>query len=183
MAVGVVVWDPSGCAPIGHLIENRLRIQAAEREGVVLLPADPDLIDRGPVGYVQRHWGEGIPFHRMVGTRGAFLALHAIVERPHLHWVVRLQPIAPGIAPQGHLRLITDSALPGTAVASLGASAESVDLGKLGALDERGGWTVIGRYPLLVTRGGYLSLCFYGVAAGVRIMWAALTQSVQDSIG
>ena len=51
------------------------------------------------------------------------------------------------------------------------------ELSQLGPADARGGWVIGGAHRLTVQRDGFMSLCIYGTAPGLRLVWAAASQA------
>jgi hypothetical protein len=53
------------------------------------------------------------------------------------------------------------------------AGKNSVNCGKLGPIDDFGGWTIQGRSQIHVQGEGCYGLALYGFAPGLRVAWAA----------
>jgi hypothetical protein len=176
MGMKIVVWDPKGELLEGQVIEDGLATEALVGRGVVMLPADADLLKVPKIptaGYYRRGWGSGWLFDGLVGSRGCPMLLFAMSDRMYLHWVVRIAQLEP----QGSIRLTTDTGQPTAMSGGLRADGQAVNLAELGEPDADGGWTVRGRSMLNCSGDGYLGLSIYAVARKCLVLWSAVSQS------
>lgn len=174
--VHVVAWDPTGKLSEGEVLDGQNATQLAKNSGAVLMPVDDDLANQAVAGYFHRGWGAGWEYNQMQGERGCPMLLFVHVGRRWLHWALRIEPI-PGEKPLGLMRLTTDSSRPNAMSGGLSAHDAPIDLGLLGPVDERGGWTVRGKLQVSHSGSGYLALNFYGSCQGVRVPWTACSQT------
>jgi hypothetical protein len=184
----VVVHDPRNEFWEGGLVEAQTASVLRARR-VVTLPIEPELVRRSAVGgYFRRSWGSGWP----LGTPAPRMACPMVLfvaagdELRSLHWAARLLPDSAALARQigeggrlaGTLRLSADTGQPGASSAGFSAGARShVDVATLGPLDEEGGWTVYGNGVIDAPRDGMFACSLYGAVAGLRVAWAAISQS------
>jgi hypothetical protein len=184
----VVVEDPSGEYWEGGLVESEVAAVLRSR-GVCTLPIEPTLVRRSAVGgYFRRSWGAGWS----VGTQTVQMHCPLVLfvargdDNRSLHWAARLVPESADVAGvtgrggklTGILRLTGDSGQPGTRSGGFVPSERSAfDCSTLGRPDERGGWTVYGDAQMLAPDDQMFGCGLYGSAPGLRVAWAAVSQS------
>ncbi len=191
----VLILDPSGRVRPGTFLASTDNSTAQlVREGAVVLPVRSDLAGKGIGGcpYTLVHWGAGWTFNANQGERGCPILLY--VPGPEVsvvHWCASVERID-GEHLSGSVRLVTTPEQPGGMQGGLVAQNGSVPLvDKYAARYEARSpgvaypgpatpqtpvgqtWTIGGSYDLRVTTGGYLGLCLYAVARGLRVRWSA----------
>ena len=180
----VLIHDPSGRAAPGTFLADDLATQALVRGGAITLPVylstTARVLQVGGYPFAINHWGEGCDFNANQGERGCPTLLY--VPGPEItavHWVASVERI-PGEHLSGSVRLVTNPEQPGAMQGGLVAQNGSVPLvdkyastseGKRG--EQSGTWTIGGHYFLKVQGAGYLGLCLYAVARGLRVRWTA----------
>jgi hypothetical protein len=173
----IIIHDPKFRYPIGDLLDGEKALAKLHGNGGVTLPVEPRLLGRNGVsGYFRRDWGSGVRYENLVGTRGCPMVIYAMPDFPRIYWAIRAMPIPGAVESRGTFRLATHSGQYGTITGGLsadGASAEFADQ----ELDKDGGVTILGKAKLNCTMEGYLGLCVYGCAVGIRVLWSAVTQT------
>jgi hypothetical protein len=181
----VVVWDPKNEYWQGSVVDPRLNEVLVAR-GVVTLPCDPDIFRLSAVtGLFVRSWGAGYPVDSQQPRMHCPLLLHLLPSHHALHWAALLMPNAPEVATQvaaqsvqGTLRLAADSGqavgLAHGLVPHGGTFTEARDLGRPNAV---GGWVVRGTAAVRTQGEGLCSFALYGAIPGMRVAWAAITQT------
>ena len=186
----VVVGDPTGSTPEGTVLagdDQGKAIVALERRGVTLLPIDEALLGLGAVGgWFKRSYGRGVALEGMRGTRVCPLVLAVEPQVEFVHLAVRLVPSLVKVgaeqpAPRGQVRLVSDPSGASTGMSG-GLSALALDnqaahTDDLGPPDKAGGWTLKRSYRLSCSMRGLLMMNLYGVASGVAVAWAAVSQA------
>lgn len=185
----LVVYDPRRAAPEGSVLEGDEQDKARgalERRGVVLLPVDAALLDLSALsGWFKRSFGQGVELSGMRGTRCCPLVLHVEPDREFVHLAVRLtpQPLKAGESStaRGQVRLVSD---PSGATTGVSGGLSALELpgrtpfnDDLGPPDAAGGWTLRRAYRLSCSMRGAMMMQLYGVAQGVRVAWAAVSQA------
>ncbi len=181
----VVVWDPEGDYWEGAIVDSQKAVQLAGR-GVASLPCVAEVFRfAGVSGFAKRAWGAGWPLDTVVPALVCPLSIYSPGQLPGLEWCARVVPTESGKAnlaagrevAQGVLRIAAGEhrGLQRAVVAEHPARPNAVEIAKLGAPDEDGGWTIYG-HALLQTPGeGYYGLSLYGFAPGLRVVWVAAT--------
>jgi hypothetical protein len=178
----IIVWDPIGSRLEGEVVSDVQALQLAAR-GVVLLPATPRLFQLSGVGgFTKRSWGDGQMLDMAIPKLNCPLTIYLAKELRTLHWAVRLVPASAAAraglgARSGQLRLTADGNQPGVVNASYQPEGSPVDLRALPDADMHGGWTITGKGIVSPSGDGYAGFALYGAGAGVRVLWAALTQA------
>lgn len=184
----LVVEDPTGEWWEGALVEESRKAQL-EARGVVLLPVLPDLFRRSGVGgFHKRAWGAGWPVLPARPTIVAPLTLYCSASFAFVHWAARVMPSSEqyeriensekGVI-QGFLRFIADAsqAIPNK------AGCQPVVECDLSTLDNRTvqerGFIVRGSAKVSIPGDGHYGFALYGAAAGLRVVWAAASQSAE----
>ena len=176
----IVVEDPEGTYYEGSLVDP-LRAAKLTARGAVLLPVEPELFRLSGVGgYSKRAWGAGWPLDSVHPLAVAQLLLLCDPEHPGLHWCARLSRSDAAQASEGHvvqgsLRIAADTSQRTPHNLRLIPGDSPIDAGKLGKPDARGGWTVRGRATLQCASQGHYGLALYGMAPGLRVLWAAVS--------
>jgi|HubBroStandDraft_4_1064222.scaffolds.fasta_scaffold03444_11 hypothetical protein len=191
----VVLTDPSGEFWEGALVSAETAHMLRRRRAVTL-PIEPTLLQRSALaGYYRRAWGSGWPLSETIPRMHCPMILYAVppnvVQAGRLNFAVRLVPDTNameaarergGAAFIGSIRLAPETGQPGTHAGGFSPSTQedivtAFDLSKLGPLDADGGWTVVGCAQLNVPSEGFFACALYGAAAGLRVAWAAVSQS------
>jgi hypothetical protein len=156
---------------------------------VALLPVVPELFRlSGAGGYFRRGWGAGWPLDGVHPVMSAQMVLFCDRDRTLLHWCARLAQTEEsearrlaGTRPQGQLRLAADTSQRTPHALKLTPQGPPVDVSQLGAPDARGGWLIQGKSTLACPGEGHYGLALYGYAPGLRVLWAAVTVTGQES--
>ncbi len=176
----VVLEDPNGTYWPGALIESERRANMLRSDGVVLLQCEPLLFSRSGVGgFYKRAWGSGIPLSNLQPKMIVPMTIFVSREFQQLHWCVRLvkdDELKHIEQFNGLLRLSADNSQPGAHVSGLGQPKKAIALDDLGAPDANNGWTVFGMNEVRPDADGLMGLSFYGMAPGLRLVWAAISQ-------
>lgn len=178
----IVVYDPEGEFWTGGVVDAN-RARQLEAEGIVLLPVAPKLFVSGVGGFHHRAWGAGYPLDFRVPRMVCPLTMYCVKELHAAHWAARLvvdESILPQVADgsirlEGMLRFAADSGQAGTHQAAYSPETKPILLAELGAPDEDGGWTVRGHGNVTIPLEGHYGYALYGMAPGVRVVWAACT--------
>jgi len=191
----IVVWDPEGDYWQGGIVDDDLAHTLRAR-GVALLPVEPNLMTRSSAaaGFFHRAWGAGWPLGGAVPQMCCPMLLQlsstvvesATAQAPNrISWVARLVP-DPGavdsdgrlVQQAGQIRLAADSGQPGAFGGGLSPTERAaVSVRELGQIDQHGGWTVGGDALVSVALDAFIGLGLYGWAPGLRVAWAAVSQS------
>ena len=179
----VVVWDPEGTYSDGSLVSPE-QAMVLESRGVALLPVEPELFRRAGVsGYMRRGWGAGWPLDYSAPRLVCPLTLFLVAgEKTKINWVIRLMPAQNMLDEKNHaktsgtLTLTGDNTVGGGAL-QIQPESKLFDASQLGAIDEFGGWTTKGRGRVMIPGDGYYAFGLYGALPGIRVAWAALTQT------
>ncbi len=175
----VLVQDPTGKLPPGHVITESRELAVLKLNGSVVLPVDDDLCQPNQVGALDgffiRSWGKGWLATKGSGERCCPMMLRVLPERVHVYWAARIAPVK-GMQATGRIRLVSDTAHPAYISAGL-AHKTQPDLLENLPLDARGGWTLEGVSSINVVSEGLLALNLYAVARNARIMWSAVSLS------
>jgi hypothetical protein len=172
----VVVWDPKDEYWEGAIVAPETAAHLALR-GVALLPCIPELfIQAGFAGFSKRAWGSGWPLDGATPQPVCPMLVFYPGE-PHrtVHWKARLVgKSGEGIplrlsAGEGRGNIVRPN------LQEIVGRRNAVDVAKLGEPDENGGWTVGGTCALSVASVGAYSVCLYGCAPGMRVVWLAAT--------
>lgn len=175
----IVVWDPEGEFWEGGLVDAS-RARQLEARGVILLPIVPRLFAAGGIGgFHKRAWGAGWPLPPHVPAVHCPLTIHGSKQLRALHWAARLVPenVVGEHSYDGQLRFMSDLTQANVQHASYLPEGAAFELSKLGPLDPRGGWIVRGRGSLSPTTDGFMGFAFYGFGPGLKMAWAACSQS------
>jgi hypothetical protein len=183
----IVVWDPEGEYWQGGIVDAETASPLAAR-GVCLLPVQRELLKAGALsGFFFRSWGAGWPIEGSVPRMCCPMALRAAPfdsakpEAPmRIYWAARLVPNEPdGDRRIGTIRIASDSGQQGAFGCGLSATERTAfDLAKLPARpDEWGGWTVGGDAYFGVASDITIGLGLYCSGPGLRVAWAAVSQS------
>lgn len=177
----IVVEDPESRYYEGSLVSPQKAAQLVTR-GVTLLPVAPELFALSGVGgYMRRAWGAGWPLDSNVPMMTSKLALYCDKEHTALHWCARLvvseeqEKRNDGKAMQGILRIASDSSQRNPQGSKLSGVGAPIDISKLGAPDARGGWTIAGEAVMSTPGEGHYGFALYGMAPGLRVLWAAVS--------
>jgi hypothetical protein len=189
----VVIWDPSGDYWEGALVDAVDVAPALRARRVATLPVGVELIARSALGgWSKRSWGSGWPLSTTAPRMCCPLALYVTRAIPgvpsacRLNYCARLVPessevlehVRAGGRIAGTIRLAADSGQPGAHAGGLGASDDTaVDAAALPRPDEDGGWTVYGGARIDSPVDGIFACGLYGAAPGLRVAWAAVSQS------
>jgi hypothetical protein len=184
----VVVLDPRNEYWEGALVDVETA-GALRARRVVTLPIEPELVRRSAIGgYFRRSWGSGWPIGTKVPKMHCPMVLFVAKGDGlrNLHWAARLVPESPEIARlvgegghlTGTLQLTGDSGQPAASSGGfLPGPGASVNAALIGPLDEDGGWTVYGTGLIEAPVDEIFSCALYGAVAGMRVAWAAISQS------
>ena len=176
----------------GQIIDRNefLRLQAA---GVVMLPyAEPLAKLSGIGGYHRRAWGEGITLNGLAPR--LVCPLTVFLTRQHnakLSWVALAVPdeetmrdLQAGRRPYtGRAQLAGDPSQTIATKLVTGGDGGMVQFDGLGMPQYRkdlGGFLLRGDTEARVPMDGYYGLGIYGMARGLRVVWAAVAQATQD---
>jgi hypothetical protein len=179
----VVVFDPSGELPEGLVFSNPAHLAAAHAKGMVTLPVDEDLLPGRSIdpsdGYSVRYWGAGWAFDVGAGERGCPMLLRVLPQRPYIHWVASVAPIADSM--RGQLRLVTNSGNPVYASAGLSPIVTPPVINRSDFEErERHGQhpdpvVVRGLAQVSVSTECLMALNLHAVAKGMRVLWSAVS--------
>ncbi len=184
----VVVHDPRNEYWEGGLVDAETASVLRARR-VVTLPIEPELVRRSAIGgYFRRSWGSGWPVGTKIPKMHCPMVLFvAKGDGLHnLHWAARLVPesaevtrlIGEGGHLTGSLQLTGDSGQPGTSSGGfLPGPGARVDVSQIGQLDADEGWTVYGTGIMEAPVDEIFACALYGAATGLRVAWAAVSQS------
>ena len=188
----VVIWDPSGEYWEGGLVDQEA-VAPLKGRGVALLPVEEEYVGRTALGgWTKRSWGSGWPLSTGVPRMICPVMLYVVrgdgtsrsAER--LNVVVRLVPegaevlshMREGGRLSGSLRVAADSGQPGAQAGGVSTAPDTIcELSKLGKPDEDDGWTVYLGARINSPVNGLLALSLYGSSPGLRVAWAAASQS------
>jgi hypothetical protein len=177
MTQQIVVWDPAGMYPEGAIVTD-LQSLALLARGIVLLPVVPRLFQSSGVGgYARRAWGDGVDLDTQMPRLTCPLTIYMAKELRTLHWRARLVPKTTGAALFGQVRLAADGNQPGAQNVSFQPEESVVDLRALGAPDANDGWTIGGKGIVSPSTDCYAGFALYGTGAGLRVVWAAISQA------
>lgn len=181
----IVVEDPKGEYWEGAVV-NQEYATVLKSRGVALLQVEPHLFRASAIaGFFKRAWGSGWPLDALAPRMHCPMTLYAFKELQALHWAARIVPASQAVADQmaegkgvGTLRFTGDTGqCVGFAGGIMNTGGCYIEAQKLGKPDERGGWTVGGSTVLQVQTEGLFACALYGAAAGLRVVWAAVSQS------
>jgi hypothetical protein len=184
----IVVDDPEGEFWEGGLVSAEADVPVLRARGVTTLPIAPELIGLSAVGgYFRRAWGSGWPLDSAIPQMVCPMMLYVLqggdpqkvdagaIRR--INCAVRLVRSA-DIEPRGSLRLTTSSGQPGVFAGGFSATNDThLDVSKLGKPDERGGWTAYMGGTISAPANTLIGFALYGAAPGLRVAWAAISQS------
>jgi hypothetical protein len=170
----IIVEDRRGVLPEGEVLSQAVSGAILGVREISTLPVSSDLIARGPVsGYMRRSFGSGLKFSH-VASRSCQVMLHAEQGVRFVHWMAKLT--RDGAVAKGVLRLAHDSSQVNTVGATLVDNGPS-DM-QHAIFDEHGIAIIGGKVQFqTVTDGGFVGLCLYGNAEGIRVRWLAVTQT------
>jgi hypothetical protein len=184
----IIVWDPSGEYWQGGIVDVESAM-ALEARGVAMLPVQRDLLQGGALsGFYFRAWGAGWPLAGSTPRMCCPMALRASPfdsAKPDapavIYWMARLVPDGVQDAdwrPLGTVRLASDSGQLGAFGVGLAVTPRTAfDLSGLGKPDREGGWTISGDARFGVQTDMTLGLGLYCSGPGLRVAWAAVSQS------
>ena len=189
----VVLWDPSDEYWEGALVDPQVATLLRARH-VATLPIEQDLIGRTAIaGYFKRSWGSGWPLGSKVPTLACPLVLYvqrdpnpAVPSPRRLNFAARLVAENPevlshareGGGMSGMIRFAADSGQRGAHAGGVGGDQDSlIDVSKIGKPDELDGWTIYGGAKVNAPIDGFIGLALYSQAPGLRVAWAAVSQS------
>lgn len=181
----IVVHDPKNEYWEGALV-NQEYATVLNARGVTLLPVEPKLLTASAfAGYFKRSWGAGWPLDSGTPKMNCPLALYAFKDLRTINWCARVLPMTPadmkraidGQMPGG-LRFTGDSGqLGGFSGGINNTNTSNIEARRLGRPDEDGGWTLSGSALLQVQTEGIFTCALYGHAPGLRVAWAAVSQT------
>lgn len=187
----VVLEDPRGEFWEGALVSLEIALVLRSR-GVATLPIASALLARSSVGgYFKRAWGSGWPLSSVLPQMHCPMILWAAVGTQNeplrrINFAARLVPdpevlaaVRRGAKLAGAIRIAAESGQPGAFSGGLSPDVDTaVDANDLtGKLDEFDGWTVYGGANLNVPSDGFFAAAIYGSIPGLRVAWAAVSQS------
>jgi hypothetical protein len=185
----VVIFDPRDEYWEGALV-NLETAHVLRSRRVVTLPVNPALINKSAVGgYYRRSWGSGWLLADSIPRMHCPIVLYAspseVVGQGRLDFAARLVPDAPyvgrareGMKFAGAIRITAESGQPYSHSGGFSPDHDTCyDIAKLPPIDEDGGWTIQGGAQLNVPGDGFFSAALYGAAAGLRVVWLAVSQS------
>jgi len=182
----IVVWDPEGEYWQGGIVDAETAVPLAAR-GVCLLPVQRELLKAGAIsGFFFRSWGAGWPLEGSVPRMCCPMTLRATPfdsakpDAPmRIYWAARLVPNDPHPHHVGTIRIASDTGQQGAFGCGLSVTDRTaVDLAKLpGHPDEWGGWTIGGDAMFGVASDITIGLGLYCSGPGLRVAWAAVSQS------
>ncbi len=187
MSSFIVVEDPQGIWWDGAIVDEG-RQRQLEARGVVLLPCIPDLFRKSGVGgFHKRSWGAGFPINP---TRPGIVAPLTLFCSQHfnmMHWAFRV-----AMEP-GHLEKVKNgdkAVFDGAFIRFIGDASQAnpnkctltpVVSPDFATFDERmlvdDGFIIRGSSTCSFSGDGHYGFALYGTARGLRIVWAAATQS------
>lgn len=174
--IRIVVWDPSGQYPEGSFVEGDRGVEKMIREGVMLLPADPELMQQSPIaGFFSRKWGPGWAYTGARAVRGCPMLMYLPTEVVRVNWIARLAPDPEEVTRSGILRMVGHTSAPGQVAGGLSAISTAINLAELPDPDEHGGWTVHGESKLAMAQEGFVGVALHGACTGVRILISAVS--------
>jgi len=177
----IVVEDPENEFWEGSIIP-REKARALSARGLIALPYEPSLSHVGNGGFQKRSWGGGYPLDYMVPRMTAPLTLFCTKSFLHLTWRARIMPqdvlierVRKGEKLEGMLRFAADTGSPTAYVATITSKENPLYVKDLGKLDDFDGWVIGGTAQINIVQEGHYGFALYGMAPGVRVIWAAAT--------
>lgn len=174
-----VIWDPEGKVLPGTVFDRESKARAIEAlasRGVAMIPTRAEKMAINPIaGAFVTHWGDGWDFDGVAAQRGCPMLNFVTPDTQSVTWRARLAPNGKGGKPSGILRLVPSTAVMGAISGGLSADGMPVDVAKLEAPDQWGGWTVGGVARCSPTIQGYFASNLYGYLSGVRVLWSAVS--------
>lgn len=176
----------------GQIVGQReyLQLKAA---GVVMLPyAEPLARLSGVGGYHRRAWGEGITLSGLTPRLACPLTVFLTTQqRAKLSWCALAVPdaetmrdLGAGRRPYtGRVQLAGDQSQAIASKIVTTGNGGMVQLDGLGSPQYRkdlGGFLLEGVTEALVPMDGHYGLGIYGMARGLRVVWAAVAQAAMD---
>lgn len=185
----VVIEDPQDEYWEGALVDGA-RAHILKARGAVVLPIEPANLHKSAVGgYYRRAWGSGWPLAESLPAMHCPIVLYAapayVMGAGRLNAALRLVPapelvgrVREGARLSGAIRLAAWSGQPSAHSAGFQPAEDTcLDVGTLGPMDDRDGWTHYMGGNLHVPADGFFSCALYGAAAGLRVVWIAVSQS------
>lgn len=187
----VVVEDPEGQYWEGALVSAENDAPLIRRRGGITLPIEQDLVAYSAVGgYFRRSWGSGWPLGTAVPRRCCPMMLYIGPVNTEMlrsiHCAVRIVPDSDQVLREcaekgglpGNLRLSTDTGQPGVFGGGFGATERTCAVfTQLGKPDSQGGWNLYLAGTVNAPANSLVGYCLYGAAPGLRVAWAAISQS------
>jgi hypothetical protein len=179
----VVIEDPSGAFWEGAVVDQG-HAEPIRSRGGCTMPCDPALfVLAGFAGFAKRSWGGGWPLGGMEAKPHAPIAVFSPGEsHPNVHWRARLIPESRTQTPEeraGTLRLATSPTYWSQTQCTLGSGVREMNMVEIAQLPNLGehdtGWIVGGSARLYIPSPGFYGLGIYGMAAGMRLAWLAVT--------
>ena len=178
MAHYIVTEDKSGKLRQGEVIT--VAQSQVLTDGVSTMPVNRELLEIGAIsGYFRRDYGKGLLLSDVGPAIACKLALYVSPVFKFIHWSARIAvAIKADIDKGGSLRLVADSSQ-GLAAASVGST--SITAYPFSRITEDmiidGGCVIQGTARLSVNEEGTYGFGLYGSGRGVRVLWAAITQT------
>ncbi len=182
----IVIEDPENQYFEGSLVEAQ-RAAQLEARGVALLPVVPDLFKKSAAGgFFKRAWGSGWPLDALHPKMTAQTTLFCDPYHKSLHWKARLVATdeflaLPAAQRQGQLQIVADTGQRTPYNASVVPVDKPVIIRELGAPDANKSWVVGGRATIACQVEGHYGFAIYGHAPGLRVLWTAVSVTLEKN--
>jgi hypothetical protein len=182
----IVIEDPENQYYEGSLVEAQKAAQL-EARGVITLPVVPDLFKKSAAGgYFKRAWGSGWPLDALHPKMTSQMTLFCDPIHKCLHWKAKLVATdefmaQPAAQHQGQLQVVADTGQRTPYNASVVPIDRPVLIRELGSPRTDKSWVVGGRATIACNVEGHYGFALYGHAPGLRVLWAAVTVTLEKN--
>lgn len=188
----IVIEDPENQYYEGSLIEAQKAAQL-EARGVITLPVMPELFKKSAAGgFFKRAWGSGWPLDALHPKMTSQMTLFCDPVHNCLHWKAKLVPTdeflaLPAAQRQGQLQIVADTGQRTPYNASVVPIDRPVLIRELGARSPASttaastSWVVGGRATIACQVEGHYGFAIYGHAPGLRVLWAAVSVTLEKN--
>lgn len=173
-----VLWDPANHFWQGALTTLE-QAKVVEQRGGSTIPVHPELFGKnGAAGVAVKRWGAGWPLGRHPSRISPVLLL-LVPGLQRLSWRARLRKRhdAPkDWAPNGQVRFAVDNEQQHVSQFGFGSVVQPIELAKLGAADDKGGWSVGGEVRVDPATDMYVGFMLWGYGEGTMVEMFAASQ-------